>query len=34
MTNEAEVHPFLSQEDAKQYLKKVMKELDKNRRIE
>ena len=34
MTGEAGVHPYLSQEDAKQYLEEVMKELDKNRRIE
>jgi hypothetical protein len=31
MTSEAGVHPYLSQEDAKQYLEEVIKELDKHR---
>ena len=31
MTSKAGVHPYLSQEDAKQYLKEVMEELDKHR---
>ena len=31
MASEAGVHPYLSQEDAKQYLDEVMKELDNHR---
>ena len=31
MTSKAGVHPYLSQEDAKQYLREVMEELDKHR---
>jgi hypothetical protein len=31
MTREVGVQPYLSEEDAKQYLEEVMKELDKHR---